>query len=78
MKTTSKLIATVLAGCALVTILCVRPPTAAADTYGKCHFDLDCHKNAKCNEGTCADAPGGKCHWNQDCPSNNCVDGKCK
>lgn len=73
-----KIAMTFLFGLGLVVSLAASPPLASAGDYGKCNFDSECHKGAKCNSGKCSDAPGGKCNFDSECNGKKCSGGTCK
>ncbi len=73
-----KLLITVAVTLGLAATFAVSAPVVSAGEYGKCNFDSDCHKGAKCNSSTCSDAPGGKCNFDSECPGRKCNSGTCK
>lgn len=73
-----KLIVTLAVAFGLTAALAAAAPTANAGDYGKCNFDSECHAGAKCNGGTCSDAPGGKCNFDSECNGKKCSGGKCQ
>ena len=51
----------------------------AAGPDGKCNFDSDCGRGAKCNSGKCSNSPGGKCHFDSECnKGEKCSQEKCR
>lgn len=73
-----KLLFTVTVTLGLACAFAVSAPVSEAGEYGKCNFDSECHKGAKCNSGKCSDAPGGKCNFDSECNGKKCSGGTCK
>ena len=74
----SKLWVTVLCTFGLAITFAAGAPVVSAGEYGKCNFDSECHGGAKCNGGTCSDAPGGRCNFDSECNGKKCSGGTCK